>query len=72
MTDNRYEAIKTELRHRIWREVRKQNETIVDLYQRPDGFRRVFDMIIKFYTRVREAVVGIEEIWVFLIESIFQ
>lgn len=26
---------------------------------------------MRFYTRVREAVLGIEEIWVFLIESLF-
>jgi hypothetical protein len=29
-------------------------------------------LIIKYYARVREAVQGVEEIWVFLIESVFQ
>jgi len=67
-----YEQIKSELRSRIWREVRKSNETIAAFYQRPEGFRRIFDLIIRFYSRVREAVLEIEEIWIFLIESLFQ
>lgn len=71
MSDNRYDQIRGDLRQRIWQEVRKSNETIVSLVAKPDAYRKVFDMIIKFYTRVREAVIGIEEMWVFLIESVF-
>jgi hypothetical protein len=72
MADNRYEKVKTELRQRIWREVRKNNEAITSLYFNHTQFQRVFDILVRFYTRVREAVLGIEEIWVFLIESLFQ
>lgn len=39
---------------------------------KPEQFRKLFDTIIKYYTRVREAVIGIEEIWIFLIEIVFQ
>jgi hypothetical protein len=45
---------------------------MVSFSQKPEAFRKLFDTIIKYYTRVREAVIGIEEIWVFLIESVFQ
>jgi len=71
MNDSRYEQVKADLRYRIWREIRKSNEIIASFYQRPEGFRKLFDMLVKFYTRVREAVLGIEEMWIFLIESIF-
>ena len=72
MSDSRYEQIRGDLRHRIWTEVRKNNETIVSFFSKPEAYRKIFDMIIKFYTRVREAVIGIEEMWVFLVESVFQ
>jgi hypothetical protein len=45
---------------------------MVSFAHKPESFRKLFDTIIKYYTRVREAVIGIEEIWVFLIESVFQ
>jgi hypothetical protein len=44
---------------------------IVPFISKPEAYRKIFDMIIKFYSRVRECVIGIEEIWVFLIESVF-
>lgn len=72
MADSRYEQVRTDLRRQIWQEVRKNNEVIVALPHKPEAFRKIFDTIIKYYTRVREAVIGIEEIWVFLIESVFQ
>ena len=72
MADNRYEQVRTDLRRQIWSEVRKNNEVMVSFTQKPESFRKLFDTIIKYYTRVREAVIGIEEIWVFLIESVFQ
>ena len=71
MNDSKYEEIKADLRYRIWREVRKSNETLISLHQNPSNYKKLFDMIIKFYSRVREAVLGIEEIWVFLLESVF-
>ncbi len=72
MADNRYEQVRTDLRRQIWSEVRKNNEVMVSFVHKPESFRKLFDTIIKYYTRVREAVIGIEEIWVFLIESVFQ
>ena len=71
MEDERYEKVKSEIRHKIWEEVKKNNENLVSFYSKPDAYRKIFDMIIKFYTRVRESVIGIEEMWVFLIESVF-
>jgi hypothetical protein len=71
MADSRYEQVRTDLRRQIWTEVRKNNEVMVQFSQKPEAFRKLFDTIIKYYTRVREAVIGIEEIWVFLIESVF-
>lgn len=71
MADTRYEQVRTDLRRQIWTEVRKNNEIMVSFNQKPEAFRKLFDTIIKYYTRVREAVIGIEEIWVFLIESVF-
>jgi hypothetical protein len=71
MADSRYEQVRTDLRRQIWTEVRKNNEVMVSFSQNPEAFRKLFDTIIKYYTRVREAVIGIEEIWVFLIESVF-
>ncbi len=72
MADNRYEQVRTALRRQIWTDWRKNNEVIAPLSCKAENFRSLFDTIIKYYTRVREAVIGIEEIWVFLIESVFQ
>ena len=72
MADNRYEQVRTDLRRQIWSEVRKNNEVMVSFTHKAESFRKLFDTIIKYYTRVREAVIGIEEIWVFLIESVFK
>lgn len=69
---HQYEQIKSELRQRIWREVRKSNETIIALYDKPEAFRKIMDLIVRFYTRCREAVVAIEEMWIFLVEALFQ
>jgi hypothetical protein len=52
--------------------MRKNNETIVALEDRPEVFRKVMDLIVRFYTRCREAVVAIEEMWVYLVEALFQ
>jgi hypothetical protein len=71
MNDYRYEEIKSQLRYSIWRQIRRNNEVIQKLTSQPDDFRNIFDKIIKFYTKVKEAVLGIEEMWVFLIESLF-
>ena len=71
MNDPKYEAIRNDLRRRIWAEMRKNNEVIVSFYQHPDAYQKVFDLMIKFYTRVRDAVIGIEEMWVFFMESVF-
>jgi hypothetical protein len=72
MTDSRYEKVRADIRRQIWTEVRKNNEVMISFSTKPEAFRKLFDTIIKYYTRVREAVIGIEEIWVFLIESVFQ
>jgi hypothetical protein len=64
--------VRTALRRQIWTDWRKNNEVIAPLSCKAENFRSLFDTIIKYYTRVREAVIGIEEIWVFLIESVFQ
>ena len=72
LNDSRYEFIKKDLRHKIWSEMKKSNEVIVTLYSKPGAYKKIFDLIIKFYAKVRESVVGIEEMWVFLMETIFQ
>lgn len=66
-----YEQVKTELRQRIWREMRKNNETIIALEDRPELFQRVMNLVIRFYSRCQEAVVAIEEMWVYLVEALF-
>jgi len=71
MLDSKYEAIRNDLRHRIWSEMRKNNEVIVSFYQQPDAYQKIFDLLIKFYTRVRDAIIDIEEMWVFFMESVF-
>lgn len=72
MSDLRqYEQVKTELRQRIWREMRKNNETIIALEDRPELFQRVMNLVIRFYSRCQEAVVAIEEMWVYLVEALF-
>jgi len=71
MADSRYEQVRNNLRRQLWTESRNNNQVIVSFQQQPEEFRKLFDTIIKYYTRVREAVIGIEEIWVFLIESVF-
>jgi hypothetical protein len=35
-------------------------------------YHKVFDLLIRFYTRIRDAVPDVEEMWVFLIESVWQ
>lgn len=69
--DQRYEQVRADLRRQLFQEWRNSTEVIIPFAQKPEHYRRLFDMIIKYYTRVREAVIGVEEIWVFLIESVF-
>ena len=38
MLDSKYESIRNDLRHRIWSEMRKNNEVIVSFYQHPDAY----------------------------------
>eukprot|EP00347_Sterkiella_histriomuscorum_P010269 403376945 len=71
MNDPKYETKRNDLRHKIWSQVRMNNETIVSFYQYPDAYQKIFDLLIKFYTRVRDSIIGIEEMWVFFMESIF-
>lgn len=66
-----YESVRKEVRVKLWSELRKSFEVSVSFSKYPEQFRKLFDTLIKYYTRVREAVIGIEEIWVFLIEQIF-
>ena len=68
MADSRYEQVRTKLRRSLWTESRNQNQVIVSFQEQPEAFRTLFDNIINYYTKVRETVIGIEEIWVFLIE----
>lgn len=37
----------------------------------PGEFQRLFETLIKYYTRVKEAVSSVEEIWIFLVEAVF-
>lgn len=72
MSDQRYEQIRNDIRYRIWSEMRKNNEMIVSFYQHPDAYQKIFDLLIKFYTKVRDSILGIEEMWLFFMESVFQ
>jgi len=71
LNDHRYDQVKAQLRYQLWQEVRKNNEIVASLYQKVESFRKIFNLILKYYTRVREAVFAIEEMWIFLIESTF-
>ncbi len=55
----------------MWQNIRKNNEIVVSFYEKVSEFRKMFNLIIKYYTRVREAVLAIEEIWVFIRESFY-
>lgn len=69
--DPRYEQVRAQVRRQVFNEWRQSTEIIIPFSQKPEHYRRLFDLLIKYYMRVREAVVGVEEIWVFLIESVF-
>lgn len=72
MAESRYEQVRRDLRQHTWAQWRKSKEVAVSYSKRPAEYRQMLDTIVKYYTRVREAVVaGIEEIWVFLIETVF-
>lgn len=45
---------------------------LYSFYDKSENYRKLFDTIIKYYTRVQEAVIGVEEIWVFLVENVFK
>jgi hypothetical protein len=44
---------------------------MASLYEKVSEFRKIFNLIIKYYTRVRQAILPIEEMWIFIRESIF-
>lgn len=53
------------------REKQANKYKIAHFVQGPEAYKRIFDMIIRFYTRVRDAVVNLEEIWMFLMELVY-
>jgi predicted NACHT family NTPase len=69
--DQRYEQVRADLRRQLFQEWRSSTEAITPFALKPEHYRRLFDLIIQYYTRVRDAVIGMEEIWAFLIESVF-
>ena len=71
LDSTKYEQVKSELRSRIWHELKKNNETMLSLSSKPDSFRKIFDWIVRYYTRMCDAVLPIEEMWVFLVEALF-
>ena len=34
-------------------------------------YQRVFEMLLRYYTRLRECTPDLEEVWVFLMEQVF-
>jgi hypothetical protein len=69
---DQYEKARNISRQNMLREKQANRYKIAHFVQGPEAYKRIFDMIIRFYTRVRDAVINLEEIWVFLMESVYQ
>jgi hypothetical protein len=67
-----YEKVRDNARWNMLREKQVNKYKTAHFVQGPDAYKKIFDLIIRFYTRVRDAVIDLEEIWVFLMESVYQ
>jgi hypothetical protein len=58
-------------RNKVWKEINANKYKVEHLSFSPDAYYRVFNLIVKFYNRVKDSVLNIEEIWSFLMEMTY-
>lgn len=66
-----YELIRKVTRNKVWKEINSNKYKVEHFSFSPDSYHRVFNLIIKFYNRVKDSVINIEEIWSFLMEMTY-
>jgi hypothetical protein len=68
---DKYEQQRKIRRQKIWKEICANKFKIEHFQRAPDQFNRIFDLIIRYYARVRDSVLNLEEAWAFLMEMIY-
>ena len=66
-----YEKARSIARHNMLKRQRANRYKIPHYQYGPEAYKRMFDMIIRYYTKVRDQVIKLEEIWVFLMETVY-
>jgi len=72
LVGEQYELARKLSRQKMWRELNANKYRVSHFPQAPEAYNKVFDLIIRFYQRVRESVINLEEIWVFLMEIVYK
>lgn len=68
---DQYERVRNIARQNMIRRNRVSKFKIPHFQYGPDAYKRMFDMIIRYYTKVRDQVIKLEEMWVFLMETVY-
>src|SRR6185437_1958164 len=67
-----YELARKLSRQKMWREMNANKYKVQHFVHASEAYNKIFDIIIKYYARVRDSVTNLEEIWVFLMEIVYQ
>ena len=66
-----YERVRDIARQNMIRRAKANKFKIPHFQYGPEAYKKIFDMVIRYYTKVRDQVVKLEEMWVFLMESVY-
>ena len=66
-----YEKARRIARHKVWKEINANKYKIENFQRGPDQFSKIFYLLIRYYSRVRDSVIRLEEAWAFLMEMIY-
>ena len=69
---DQYELFRKISRQKMLRQSAANKYKVVPFAQNPESYNKIFDLIIKFYTRVRDSITNLEEVWFFLMEIVYQ
>ena len=68
----KYELARKINRHKIWQEIKANKYKIEHFQKASEQFSRVFHMLFRYYAKIKDAILNLEEAWSFLMEMIYQ
>lgn len=71
LTNDKYEAFRKLNRYKLWKEIKANMYKVQHFSRAPEQFKRIFELIYRFYERIKNSILSIEEAWSFLVEMIY-